>query len=83
MAHIELRSKVDSDGMLVLAIPVGLSEANSEVNVTVDSISSAEAPREFSPEEWNKWIESTAGKWQGEPLTRPDQGEFEIRNEWA
>ena len=68
MAHIELRSKVDSDGMLVLAIPVGLSEANSEVKVTVDSLSSAEALREFSSEEWSKWIETTAGKWQRELL---------------
>jgi hypothetical protein len=83
MAHIELRSKVDSDGMLVLAIPVGLSDANSEVKVTVDFISSADAHQEVSPEEWSKMIETTAGKWQGEPLVRPKQGEFEVRNEWA
>jgi hypothetical protein len=32
-------------------------------------------------EAWLKFIEQTAGKWQGE-LERPEQGEYEHRLEW-
>jgi len=34
-------------------------------------------------EEWLQFIRETAGACQGEPLERPDQGEFEKREEWG
>jgi hypothetical protein len=76
MAHLEIRSKVGSDGFLVLNVP---SQANREVKITVDSISD---PAEASFSDWERTIEETAGKWQGEPLERPAQGAFERRDDW-
>jgi hypothetical protein len=59
---------------LHLALPVGLSEADTEVQVTVEPV----APASVSQDEWRKMILSTAGKWQGE-FERPEQGAYEER----
>jgi hypothetical protein len=32
-------------------------------------------------EAWLKFIADTAGRWQGD-LERPEQGEYEIRDQW-
>jgi hypothetical protein len=40
------------------------------------------APRStMTQEEWQKFIAETAGSWEGE-FERPEQGEFEKRDEW-
>ena len=80
MTHLEIHSKVGSDGLLVLSVPVGISQANRVVKVTVDSLADS---KEASTSEWQRIIEETAGKWQGEPLERPEQGIFEQRNDWT
>lgn len=80
MAHFEIHSRVNSDGSLNLNVPLGISQANREVLVTVDSLSD---PAKLSVTEWHRVIEDTAGKWEGERLSRPDQGAFEQRNVWA
>ena len=74
MNRMVVRSTVSSDGVLHLALPMGIDEANKEVQVTVESA----LPVPVSQEEWQKLILSTAGKWQGE-FERPDQGEYEER----
>ncbi len=75
MNRIVMKSKVSSDGVLHLNVPVGLSEADQEVCVTVDPVIPAEA---MSSGEWQAWVTSMAGSWQGD-FERPDQGEFEVR----
>jgi hypothetical protein len=80
MTHLEIHSKVDSDGLLALNVPVGMSEANRMVKVTVDSL---DKPENVSAAEWQRIIEQTAGKWQGEKFERAEQGNFEQRNAWA
>ena len=74
MNRIVVKSTVSSDGVLHLALPIGMEEANKEVQVTVESA----LPGPVSQEEWQKLILSTAGKWQGE-FERPEQGEYEQR----
>ena len=37
MTSIELRTRIGPDGVLSLTIPVGMSEANREVKVVVES----------------------------------------------
>lgn len=74
MNRMVLRSTVSSDGVLHLALPIGIEEANKEVQVTVE----AAIPLPVSQEEWKELILSTAGKWQGE-FERPKQGEYEQR----
>ena len=74
MNRMVVKSTVSSDGVLHLALPIGIEEANKEVQVTVESA----LPVPVSQEEWQDLILSTAGKWQGE-FERPDQGEYEER----
>ncbi len=74
MNRMVVKSTVSSDGILHLALPMGIEEANKEVQVTVE----AALPVPVSQEEWRKLILSTGGRWQGE-FERPDKGEYEER----
>ncbi len=69
MNRLVVKSMVNSDGVLHLALPVGMEEANKEVQVTVEPV----LPATMSQEEWRKLVLSTGGKWQGE-FERPEQG---------
>jgi hypothetical protein len=73
MNRMVVKSRVGGDGMLHLALPVGLDEANKEVQVTVEPV-----PPPMSQEEWRAIVLSTAGKWQGY-FERPEQGAYEER----
>lgn len=74
MTRIVLKSKVGSDGVLHLNLPVGMTAADQEVQVTVEPA----PPSSMTPEEWRQFVLSTAGKWQGD-FERPPQGEYETR----
>ena len=74
MNRIIVNSRVGSDGILQLTLPVGPADANQEVQITVEPV----GPPSLLPEEWRRRILETAGKWQGE-LARPEQGEYEQR----
>lgn len=80
MAHMEIRSKVGADGVLALSIPLGVEQANRQVKVTVEPIE--EKAEEDRRRRWLEFIDEIAGAWQGEPLTRPPQGDFERPTSW-
>ncbi len=80
MTHIEIKSRVGPDGVLKLAVPVGMGDANREVKITVESASADAEPSALELQQWKRFIDETAGCWQGEPLVRPPQGEFENRD---
>jgi hypothetical protein len=67
-------SKVGSDGILHLDLPLGLAEADKEVQVIVEP-----SRRSMTQEEWRNFILSTAGKWEGEfelpPKALPEERE--------
>jgi hypothetical protein len=44
MTSIQLRSKIDADGILHLCVPIGKREADREVRVTVEPLDEADAP---------------------------------------
>ena len=73
MSRVEVVSKVDSDGVLRVTVPLP-TEAGRDVRVTVEPL-----PRPMTPEEWRAFVLRTAGTWQGE-FERPEQGEYEERN---
>jgi hypothetical protein len=75
MDRMVVISRVSSDGVLHLALPVGADAANREVQVTVEPV----MPAPMSQEEWRRLVLSTAGKWQGE-FERPAQGAYEVRD---
>ena len=82
MQSIKVRSRVGSDGMLHLQVPVGIKDTDLEVIVVFQRI--APATEAKTPEDlgWSPgFFESTFGCFQDEPLVRGEQGEFEEREE--
>ena len=75
MNRIVVKSKVSGDGILHLSLPVGLAEANHEVQVTVEP---CPTQKRTTQEEWRAGVDSMAGTWQGD-FERPPQGEYEER----
>jgi hypothetical protein len=78
MTRIVVHSKVGPDGVLHVDVPMGVSEANREVQVIVEEV--AAAHQASGQEEWHDFIRRTAGAWRGE-LERSPQGELETRDE--
>ena len=74
MNCIVVKSKVGSDGVLQLSLPVEPADANQDVQITVEPIEASAQ----SQDEWRRFILETAGQWQGE-FERPEQCEYEIR----
>ena len=73
MTRIVLKSKVGADGVLHVAL--GAAEANHDVKVTIEPLAStAEEQAEYVA-----WLDSIAGKWQGD-FDRMPQGDFEQRD---
>lgn len=71
---ITVHSHVGEDGILHLAVPVGMQEMDLEVTVTVQAVERGEDTPEtlgWSP----GFFEETFGAWAGEPLTRAPQEE--------
>jgi hypothetical protein len=77
MTRIVMKSKVSSDGVLHLSLPVGMREAGQEVQVTVESVA---ATKPLSPAEWSDWVDAMSGCWQGD-FERPPQGNYEEREQ--
>lgn len=73
MKSIKIRSRIGSDRVLHLDIPVELADTEIEVTVTIQRV----IPQQQS---WMPgFFEEVIGGWVGEPLQRPEQGEFETR----
>lgn len=75
MNRMSINSKLNSNGVLQLSLPMGLEAANREVQVTVELITPI-AP--MSREAWQTWVDSMAGSWHGD-FERPVQGQYEER----
>lgn len=76
MTSIEVKSKVDASGVLNLSIPLGAAEANREVRVTVQPLDDV-----ISDEQWQKFVNDTAGSIPDPTFQRHPLGEFEQRDE--
>jgi len=79
MTHLELRARIGPDGVLTLNVPVGISEANREVKVTVEPADLAGETTKLTQDQWARFVHETAGAWLGD-LERPDQGVLEVRD---
>lgn len=77
MNRIVLRSRVGVDGVLHLDVPVGEGDADREVQVTIEPFS----PPPMTQQEWQDFVRSTAGSITDPSFTRPEQGEYEQREE--
>ena len=82
MQSITVQSHVGSDGILRLQIPVGVKDA--DLNVTInyqlpDLNGAAKSPEDRG---WPPgFFEATFGCLKDDPIERPPQGEYEVREE--
>lgn len=76
MTSVEVKSKVDADGVLHLSIPLGAADANREVRVIVEPLEEG-----LSDEDWRQFVQRTAGSIPDPTFQRHPQGEFERREE--
>jgi hypothetical protein len=81
MSHVEIRSRVGADGVLMIALPLGPSEANREVKVVVEPAEASESISTPNREEWKRLVKSMAGCISDPTFGRPEQGEYEPRGE--
>lgn len=70
-----IKSRVGADGVLNVNVPIGVADANREVQVTIEP---APTPAARSRQEYLDFLQATAGAWQGE-FERPEQGVVEVR----
>jgi hypothetical protein len=74
MGRVEVMSKVGSDGVLRLAVPLP-ADAGRDVKVTVEPV-----PPPMTQEEWQAFIRQTAGSITDPEFRRWEQGEPEERD---
>jgi predicted RNase H-like HicB family nuclease len=60
MDRVEVNSRVGSDGVLRLSLPLPAADANRDVRVTVEPLDSSERAKE----DYRAFILRTAGAWQ-------------------
>jgi hypothetical protein len=79
MNRIVLKSRVGADGVLRISILIGGSDADREVQVTIEPAEEIGSKR-LAVDEWRRFVAETAGAWQGD-LPRPEQSEFQCRDD--
>ena len=80
MTRIIVNSKVGADGVLRVTVPVGASDANRDVQVTIEAASPPSAAS-MTPEQWRHFVLSTAGNVTDPTFVRHEQGEYERRED--
>jgi hypothetical protein len=70
MNRVVVRSKVDADGVLRVAVPVGAAEVDREMQVTIEQV---DVPP-MTQDEWREFIRSTASSVPDPTFVRHPQG---------
>ncbi|BAZ02407.1 hypothetical protein NIES37_64190 [Tolypothrix tenuis PCC 7101] len=82
MHSIKLKKRIGADGVLHLDIPVGITDKEVEIMVIYQTL---ETQTQLKTPEQRGWMpgffEEVIGGWVGEPLERPSQGDYEIREQ--
>jgi hypothetical protein len=79
MNRMVLHSRIGSDGVLHITVPIGTEDADREVQVTIDPVSIG--PPNLTQEEWRDFVLRTAGSITDPSFERHEQGEYEQREE--
>lgn len=75
MRSLHVRVHVDKEGQATFRMPSEFADQDVDLVVVFEPLKSAEG-QGWPP----AFFEQTAGAWQGEPLTREPQGEYEERD---
>ena len=78
MNRVTIRSRVNSDGVVRVDVPVGIAEIDREVEVTIEPVAQAA----MGQSEWKEFIAATAGCISDPTFVRHEQGEYEHREDW-
>lgn len=87
MESIKLNSRIGDDGILRVQVPDNFKNQNLEILIVFQPISTSEAQKKSSENipELRGWspgfFENVVGSWEGEPLERPSQIPFEVRED--
>jgi hypothetical protein len=74
-------TRVGADGILMLSVPLGASDANKAVRVTVETVEEASVVLPPTDREaWLRFLERTAGSITDPTFERPAQGDYEERD---
>ena len=71
----ELTAQVGADGVLNLTVPLNPEDANKTVRVVVETVPA------MSQAEWERFVDSIAGRITDPTFVRHPQGEYEQRDE--
>lgn len=74
MDRLTMISRIGADGVLNVSVPVGLSDANRPVQVTIEPA----AVEINGTADYAAWLDGLPGRWQGD-FVRGDEGTFETR----
>jgi hypothetical protein len=81
MDRVTIVSRVGADGVLHVSVPLGPSDANLPVQVTIEATGhppKTDQPPKNGSADYRVWLDGLAGKWQGD-FVRGDEGHFESR----
>ena len=81
MNRIVVQSRVGADGVLQLSVPIGVSDADRAVEVTIEPADAASS-KQIGHEEWRNFVLSTAGSVTDPSFMRHEQGDYERREEF-
>ncbi|MEB3289069.1 MAG: hypothetical protein VKI82_04080 [Leptolyngbya sp.] len=88
MESIKLKSHIGNDGILQVQVPDDFKNQNFEILIVFQPISNTESQEDVlldgKPESrgWcPSFFETTIGRWEGEPLERPPQLPYEVRED--
>ena len=76
---IEFRSRVGSDGVLDLHVPLGELEAGADVVIAIRKIPGENQRFITDRNQWHQFVEATYGSCAGLGVERLPQGELERR----
>lgn len=78
MDRMTVLSRVGVDGTLNICVPMGLGDANKQVQVTIEP-----TPEVLAPSlPYSKWLDGIAGQWQGVFLYE-SEGSYETRETFS
>lgn len=82
MESIKLKSHVGDDGVLQIELPINLKNEDLEVLIVYQPLKASASDRSETPESrgWHPdFFEKVLGSWKGEPLERPEQLPYDVR----
>ena len=77
METVTIHAQTGHDGVLRIDVPVGIADVDCEIVVTVPTSDG----RHMTADEWNRFIDQTAGSLATDPLEQLPQGDDEQRDE--